>query len=583
MSILEVKKAKCSNCYKCIRVCPVKSIAFTDGRAEVIPDECILCGRCVVACPQNAKKVQDDIGTVKAAIASGREVVASAAPSFISEFNVSGIEQFEEILKQMGFAYAGETAEGAYVVKSRYEEIINNHEQDVIISSCCHTVTKLIQKYYPLALPYYAKVISPMQAHAQLIKERDPDAFVVFIGPCISKKDEAQQYAGNVDCVLTFEEMRGWLAEHDIFCEIPAAKCGPDDTIQYVRVSRKDGKRSRFFPKAGGIINSMKTNMTGYRYIAVDGIEKCIEALKEIISGNIHHCFVEMSACVDSCIGGPATARHKEHVIDCNHRVENYSIPPRENYNAIDEELADFVVAEKIDTSKEMESEYIDAHTPSEHIIKEILAKMGKRNVLDELNCGSCGYDTCREKAIAVYKGKANVEMCLPFMKERAESFSDNIIMMTPNGIMVLDEDLKIQQINLAACNIFNIKNPELLKDTPIVELIDPTPFINALMTGKQIMDEQKYIPEYNKYVEMSLVYEKEHRLLICILKDITERELENERVKKLREKTAEVTDGVIQKQMRVVQEIASLLGETTAETKIALTTLKNTMNSEDL
>ena len=197
--VLSLKKANCKNCHKCIRVCPVKSIRFADNQAKIINQDCILCGRCVVTCPQNAKKVRNDLTEVIGAIGSGKKVVASVAPSFISEFPVDGIGQFETLLKKLGFFAVRETAEGAYIVKREYERMIREHQQEVIISSCCPTVVSLIQKYYPAALPYVAPVISPMLASARQIKAEFPDAYVVFIGPCISKKEEMHKLPGYID------------------------------------------------------------------------------------------------------------------------------------------------------------------------------------------------------------------------------------------------------------------------------------------------------------------------------------------------------------------------------------------------
>jgi iron only hydrogenase large subunit-like protein len=149
-------------------------------------------------------------------IASGRPVYVSLAPSFIANYEGCDLNSMAEALKKLGFTEVSETAVGATLVKKQYEEIIRSGETKAIISSCCHTVNTLIQKYYPEALPYLAKVLSPMQAHCKMIREQHPDAYTVFIGPCISKKEEADQYPGIVDCVLTFEELSDWLKEEEI-------------------------------------------------------------------------------------------------------------------------------------------------------------------------------------------------------------------------------------------------------------------------------------------------------------------------------------------------------------------------------
>ena len=202
--LLLLKKEDCKSCYKCIRECALKSIRFSENRAQIVERECVYCGHCYVTCPQSAKEIRRDTDKARALIASGRPVIVSLAPSFIADFGVGGLDGMRQALLKLGFADVEETARGARIVKTEYERMIASGEHKLIISSCCHSVNLLIQKRYPQALPYLAKVDSPMLAHAKSIKERVPGSAVVFIGPCISKKDEAEQY-GQVDCVLTFD------------------------------------------------------------------------------------------------------------------------------------------------------------------------------------------------------------------------------------------------------------------------------------------------------------------------------------------------------------------------------------------
>ncbi|MBC5580138.1 PAS domain-containing protein [Anaerofilum sp. BX8] len=548
---LGLKKSNCKNCYKCIRHCPVKSIKFADDQANIVSNECILCGECFVNCPQNAKVIRDDLPQVKELIASGRPVIASVAPSFISEFGATNFSQVKRVLQKLGFASAEETAIGAGIVKNRYQEMIADGQHPLIISSCCHTINTLIQKYYPGALPYLADVLSPMLAHCQLIKEQNPGAATVFIGPCISKKEEASIY-GICDVVLTFEDLESWMTEEHLVIE-------PDPADE-------SGKRPRFFPIPGGIIASMDTADTGYSYIAIDGVENCKAALKEIEAGGLSGCFVEMNACEGGCINGPATTtRHQRSIAGA---VKVRSFAGKEEFDA---EL-------KAPLEKKMDYIGVRAQIPGEAAIKEILSKMGKTSPEKELNCGSCGYNTCREKAIAVYQGKADLSMCLPFLKEKAESFSDKIISNTPNAIFVLDEDLNIQQINQAALSLFNIPAGADLKGTPLVRILNPTDYLNTMVTGRNVLDKKYYLAEYKKYVAETIIYDKEYHMIFSIMRDITDAETKASQEDDLRRETAEITDQVIEKQMRVVQEIASLLGETTAETKIALTKLKSTI-----
>ena len=549
---LQLKKSNCKNCYKCIRNCPVKSIKFADGQANIIPDECILCGRCFVNCPQDAKQIRDDVPRVKEMIASGKKVIASVAPSFIAEFPLMDFAAMKSALLKLGFADAQETAIGATIVKTEYEKMIASGKHDVIISSCCHSVNALIQKYYPSVLPYLADVLSPMLAHCRVIKEENPGACAVFIGPCISKKEEAELY-GECDVALTYEELEAWMNEAGV---VPAGDSTEPD----------EGKRGRFFPIKGGVIKSMHTENTGFTYLAVDGVQNCIAAIKEIESGALKNCFIEMNACEGACINGPAISHHHKPLLSGEVKVVAF---------AGDDE---FRVAMPIDTFKNIP--YIGTHEkiPGEAAIKEILAKMGKTSPEQELNCGSCGYPTCREKAIAVYQCKADLSMCLPFLKEKAETFSGYVINNTPNAIFVLDENLCVQQINKAGCALFNLKTPSDILGSPIVRLLNPADYLGVMTSGVPIKEKKHYLAEYKKYVAETIVYDHEYHIVFSIMRDITSEEERQSERSELCNKTVAITNEVIEKQMRVVQEIASLLGETTAETKIALTQLKDAL-----
>ena len=206
---------------------------------------------------------------------------------------------------------------------------------------------------------------------------------------------------------------------------------------------------------------------------------------------------------------------------------------------------------------------------------------MGKFKPSDELNCGSCGYDTCREKAVAILQGKAEISMCLPYLKDKAESFSDTIVKNTPNGLIVLNEALEVQQINAAALKIINLRNAKDILGDTVVRVLDPKAFVDVLQTGTDMQNQRVYLAEYGKYVDQTIVYDKDYKLIICIMRDITDEENVREKKENISRQTVEIADKVVDKQMRIVQEIASLLGETAAETKIALTKLKETIADE--
>ena len=557
MDCLTLKKSNCKNCYKCIRHCPVKAIRFSGNQAHIIGNECILCGHCFVVCPQNAKEIASEVEKVKVLIHSGEPVYVSLAPSFVANYEGVGIGAMREALQKLGFADVEETAIGATMVKNEYERMLEKEKRDIIISSCCHSINLLIQKYFPSLLPYLANVLSPMQAHCSDIKKRHPEAKTVFIGPCVAKKDEAQHYEGIVDAVLTYEELTEWLSAEGI-------------ELKKEMDSNRES-RARFFPTTGGILKTMKLTQPDYDYMAIDGVENCIAALKDIEQGNIHHAFIEMSSCVGSCIGGPV--------------MEKYHPTPVREYLAVANYAGDkdFKVEQpnQEDIRKYFSEIEIKNKVPTDAEISETLRKMGKISKRDELNCGSCGYNTCREKAIAILQGKAEVSMCLPYLQKKAEGFSDRIVNNTPNGIIVLNDAFEVQQINEAAMDIMNIRSASDVLGEQVVRIMDPQVFLEVKKTRFNVRNRRVYLAEYKRYVELTVVYDFDNRLYIGIMRDITDEEKQKEKKESISRQTIETADKVVDKQMRIVQEIASLLGETAAETKIALTKLKESIKDE--
>lgn len=554
---LTLKKSNCKSCFRCVRKCPIKAIRFSGNQAHIIGNECILCGNCVVQCPQNAKEIADGIEKTRVLIQSGDPVIASLAPSFIANYDGVGIEAMRRAIKKLGFLDVEETAIGATIVKNEYERMINEEERDIIISSCCHSINLLIQKRFPTCLEYLADVMSPMQAHCSDIKKRIPNAKTVFIGPCVAKKDEAEYYEGIVDAVLTFEELDKMFSDEGIE---PERELDSDEN-----------SRARFFPTTGGVLKTMAQNAPGYTYLAIDGVENCITALQDIASGKIHKCFIEMSACIGSCIGGPVMNRAKKPLVSDYVKVAQYAGE------------RDFEVAQPRSAELRKNFTYIEHKLPipSEMEIMAVLRQMGKFKPSDELNCGTCGYNSCRDKAIAIIQGKAEISMCLPFLKDKAESFSDTIVKNTPNGLIVLNENLEVQQINNSARKIMNIRAASDVLGEPVIRILDPTLFSQVKTSKRSIRNRRTYLAEYKKYVEQTIVYDTDSRMLIGIMRDVTDEVEAQEKKESISRQTVEVADKVVEKQMRIVQEIASLLGETAAETKIALTKLKESIGDE--
>ena len=554
---LTLKKSNCKNCYKCIRNCPVKAIKFSGNQAHIIGNECILCGKCFVVCPQKAKEIVNETEKVKVLLQGEEPVIVSLAPSFIANYPKVGIRAMRTALKKMGFADVEETAIGATIVKNEYERMLREEERDIIITSCCHSINLLIQKYFPTCLEYLADVLSPMQAHCQDIKKRIPNAKTVFIGPCVAKKDEAEHYSGITDAVLTYEELSRWLAEEKI-----ELKQQMEEEVE---------SRARLFPTTGGVLKTMTQDAPNYTYLALDGVENCIKALKDIESGKVHKCFIEMSACEGSCINGPVMEKQESGFVRDYMAVMNFA--GKKDFNVV--QPAPVIL------KKQFEQIEHKLSMPLESEIQNVLRQMGKTDKSQQLNCGSCGYNTCLEKAIAICQGKAEISMCMPFLKDKAESFSDTIVKNTPNGLIVLNESLEIQQINESARAMMNIRYAKDVLGEPVIRILDPKPFLDVLMYGKEVRNQRTYLAEYKKYIEYTIIHDKDSHLFIAIMSDVTIEEKEREKKENITKQTMEVADKVVEKQMRIVQEIASLLGETAAETKIALSKLKESISNE--
>lgn len=561
MQYLDFTGSRCRDCYKCLRECPVKAIKYIDHEARIIEDRCILCGKCTVVCPQNAKRVHSEIADVEALLASGKPVVASVAPSFVSAFGLKDFLPMGIALGKLGFTAAEETAVGANIVTAEYEKLLETGEYKNFITSACPAINRMIQLYYPKALKYLAPVASPMVAHARLLRKRYPDAAIVFIGPCIAKKREGRE-SGLISAVLTFNELNTMFNARSIDPKKVAA----------VSAGGAENNRSKYYPISRGIIKSFNKLPKGYEYVAVDGVKRSFDVLDDIDS--LEGMFIEINCCEYACINGPATLK-TEGALKANESVRKYALS-----SLTDESAGAYIDPEGVDLAEGHPRITLGNVVPSERDIRATLAKTGKIKPEDELNCGACGYPTCREKAIAVLNGNADLDMCIPYMRKRAESMSFEIIQNSPNGIIMMDYDLKITESNAIARKLLGIELSDP-KGTYLYESVNAAEFFQAVGSGKNVHKKKVYIEETKRYVDMNIVLLPEHKTLFAVLKDVTDNVEYSKQLDEVRSKTLSTTDEVIKKQMRVAQEIASLLGETTAETKVALLKLKNTLAGE--
>ncbi len=570
MSIIQFKEANCKNCYKCIRCCPVNAIAFKNDQAEIIHDECMLCGNCLTVCPQNAKSVNSDVDKVKKFIQKREKVYVSLAPSFISAFDHDE-KWVHYALKKLGFTHIEGTANGAYQVSRQYESLLKQKKMKNIITSCCSSIILLIEKYYPQLLDQLAPVVSPMIAHAKMLRETYGQRIrVVFIGPCISKKEEFNdlQNGNQIDAVVTFDDLDKWFEEEGLY--------EADEVIEDIK---NFDTLARIYPVPGGILKTIdRKYKKNYRSISVDGVERCMDVLHSIVEGDIENYLIEMSSCKGGCLGGPCMKNVPGGFLTARERLLNYAkrIGARSETNMTNSVMA----LTKVDLSKKFIDRSKKLEVPSEAVIQGILNSIGKFSKEEELNCGACGYHSCREKATAVFHGKAQVHMCLPYMRERAESISNIIINYTPYAIFALNESLKIQELNKSAQQMFNL-GAKNMNGISISEILPCEEFEQVLEGSENVYDEKYVYETYGMVVKQSIINVKQHNTVIVIINDITKEEAQRHKVLESRSQNIDIAQKIMEKQMTVAQEIASLLGETTAETKVALTKLKKSIMSE--
>ena len=568
MKVIDFKDAKCRHCYKCVRHCQVKAITVQNEQARILTDHCINCGKCMEICPQNARTFASDMDRVKGFLRQGFKTVISIAPSYIGVLDFDRPGQVVDALQKLGFAEVRETAEGAAMVTHEYQRLIRENQMPNIITTCCPSVNDLIEKYYPECAPLMAPVVSPMVAHGRYIKKLyGNDVKVVFLGPCIAKKQEAmgdERVTGAIDAILTFEELAIWLEEEKISthdCE-DKPMGNPDPEI------------NRMYPISGGVIQSVlaKEETDTYHKVFVDGLGNCMEMLDCLKRGELDHCFIEANVCEGGCTKGPASARWNTSYVKAKIKIE------KEVSHKAAKDLPEMTAQELL---KEFSDHSIPEKYPTEEEIQEILRSVGKYSSEDELNCGACGYSTCREKAVAVFQNKAELSMCMPYALTQAESMSNVVMDVTPNMIFIVDNELRIRECNKKGQELLGVGKEEALQRY-IFEFMEAADIEETLRTKEPVFHKKVQLEHGRMTVEETIVYIENLESVLVTFQDVTREEKMKEQHYNLKVETMEMAQKVIDKQMMVAQEIAGLLGETTAETKVTLTKLRDSILNED-
>lgn len=560
MKIINFNANKCMHCYKCVRHCDVKAIMIKDGGAEIIDDQCVLCGHCLHVCPQSAKTMRSDLDTVKYYIKRGVKTVVSLAPSYMGFFKDIPLGKIHEAFRKLGFSDVRETAEGAAAVTREYANLLEEGKMANIITTCCPSVNDLVEIYYPELVSYLAPVMSPMAAHGKMLKkEYGSDVKVVFIGPCIAKKKESvdPRIAGCIDAVLNFNDIRTWLEEENISLE----EC-ENNLFKHL-----NPEVNRLYPVTSGVISSVlctSEKKDRYRKFHIHGTKNCIELCESLKAGEINDSFVEMNMCTGGCIKGSAPLERT---------VSRFSVKI-DMEEQIPRKPADIKHLEALSADLDFKKQYADHSVPepipTEEQIREILSKTGKLTPEDELNCGACGYFTCREKAVAVFQKKAELNMCIPYMHEKAESLANLVMETSPNLILIVDRDMKIQEYSAVGEKYFGKTRAEAMQ-MYLFEFFDPVDFEWVYSTHQSIRGKKANYPEYHLSAMLNIVYVEKKDMVLATFIDITEQEKQAKKYYEKKLNTIDLAQKVIKKQMTVAQEIAGLLGETAAETKTTL------------
>lgn len=564
MWIIDFLEANCKNCYACVRACPAHAIKVQSEQANIMKERCIGCGRCLEVCPKNAKHVQSECYKVKTYLQQGEKVIVSLAPSFAAVFGKES-QRVPGLLKGFGFYAVEETVVGADLVTQAYETYGHMPGDQCYITSCCPTVNAIIQKHYPEVIPNLIPVVSPAACHSRILKLKyGEEAKVVFIGPCLSKKIEGIEEE-TLDAVLTFEELKQWMEEENRQIE--------DQPIVPFEGTQINQRR---YPLVGGVTATIDQKTLPRKIIQVDGVEECMALMPQIIEGRFKSTLLEMHGCRYSCIKGAGMPHDGINVYERMERVKAYASSEKP------EETVVAMAEESISLYKEFPNLQNCFKQPSEAEIEKILESIGKETPLDELNCGSCGYKTCREKAIAVYNGVAEPNMCLPFMRQKAETLTNVIFESTPNMIMMVNDALEIIEINPAARQFFEITKTGS-SHLPVQTLLDDQGFREVKLTKHNLLNQKQVIHgRQDAVVIQSIIWSDYHQMMLWIGNDITYDEKQAKARHHMKIEAIDMAQQVINKQMTVAQEIASLLGETTAETKVTLTKLKNLIQEEE-
>lgn len=547
--ILFTNKARCRDCYRCLRHCPVSAIKMKDGQAFVQIDRCILCGTCLKECPQEAKQFRRDIEFVKSLLKENDKVAVSIAPSFPALFEDWQWSRVPSLLRRLGFSFVTETAEAAFFTAVETEKYFSNNLEGLCLSTACPSFVNYIEKYSPNNVDSLTPIVSPMIAHARRLKEKlGEENRIVFIGPCLAKKAEAEreEHIGLVDAVLTFTELKEWVEEEKLdfrsfeSSEFDEQVCGA----------------ARLFALSGGMAKtaSLETDNLNSTVYAMSGIERIEDSLQSFQDRN-SKILIEPLICASGCVNGPGLPR-TENIYSRKDKVIRYSRSMHAN-----DTLTQNIVS--LRTGFYHNSEIKDDNVSDEEI-RQILEQTGKTHAEDQLNCGACGYTSCIENAKAILRGMIEIDSCIPYMRRLAEQRTDKIIESSPNGIVILNNHLEIIHMNPTFKKFFMCTNSIIGKR--ISYLMDPEPFVQVKESEKEKVEITQRHENYGLICHQTVYKMPDEEQYIGIFVDITKNISDVEKLDTLREETIGKAEELLEHQIEMAQQLAKLLGENTAK-----------------
>jgi iron only hydrogenase large subunit-like protein len=557
---------ECQDCFKCIRECPVKAIKVENACAAVIPELCVLCGHCVEVCPNGAKHVRDDLQKARDLLKSKEMVFASLAPSFVSEFPDVPTASVIRAIKRLGFHGVSETALGAERVSGSSAKLLEDRTPRVIISTACPVVVNYLGKYHPQYASYLTPHVSPVLAHCKLLREHFGQSIgIVFFSPCIAKKAEADMDPDLLDIALTFEDLRRWFNEEQISFE----NVDPDEE-SFVPYAAREGA---LYPVDGGMIAGIKSNCSVMErdcmsFSGMKNIQKALVGLNEMrLTSPV---FLELLACEGGCVNGPKASQRAATAWKRKQIISYADYPSQEIPRQLTAQSGGVLSPDPVP-----KKEY------SDKIIQQALQTIGKYTPEDELNCGGCGYDNCREFSKALIDGKAEKVMCVAYMRKLAQKKTNALMEKTPSAIVLTDEEIKIIECNLNFARMLGPDVERAYREKPGLEgtfLREVAPFHSLFKT---VLEKQEDLlnrdMRYKKSVLHVDVFSIEKGRVVCgIFQDITNPTIHKEAMIQKAQK-------VIKKNLATVQQIAYLLGENAAESEVILNSIIHSISTPEI